>query len=248
MFLIAMISGITIFGQVGIGTTIPATTLDVSINRDINGNIIDNSKTHGLQAPRLTRAELTSNTAKYSISQKGSMVYITDVSGGDASGQRINVTSPGYYFFDGTVWLRLSISSTTEGSQVTKVLYAAGQPDVNKTVTIGGMVFRINSHSNAFGNPEFALKDPANKTIYVGMNQQYASNGYQYDNFTQVFTTNNNSFRDFSYDHNMNGMALYEFNIMHIVDVDQNAYYRVTFYISGPSTGNKLYLIIAEKF
>lgn len=42
--------------QIGINTENPNTTLDVSVKK--NGTNIDNSKTYGLQAPRLTRDEL----------------------------------------------------------------------------------------------------------------------------------------------------------------------------------------------
>ncbi len=102
-----LISGIS-FAQVGINTASPKTTLDVSATRDTSGVITNNTQTFGLQAPRLTRAELTANTATYGTNQTGALIYITDVTGGDATGQRINVTAMGYYYFDGTVWQRLT--------------------------------------------------------------------------------------------------------------------------------------------
>lgn len=102
-----LISGVY-FAQVGINTASPKTTLDVSATRDTSGVITNNTQTFGLQAPRLTRAELTANTATYGTNQTGALIYITDVTGGDATGQRINVTAMGYYYFDGTVWQRLT--------------------------------------------------------------------------------------------------------------------------------------------
>ncbi|REC59484.1 hypothetical protein DRF65_25725 [Chryseobacterium pennae] len=96
------------FAQVGFNTISPKTTVDVSAKRDTSGLITDNTQTYGLQAPRLTRAELTANTATYSSDQSGALIYITDVTGGDATGQRINVTAMGYYYFDGAVWQRLT--------------------------------------------------------------------------------------------------------------------------------------------
>lgn len=101
------ISGLS-FAQVGINTDSPKTTMDVSATRDTSGLITNNTQTFGLQAPRLTRAELTANTATYGSDQSGALIYITDVTGGDATGQRINVTATGYYYFDGTVWQRLT--------------------------------------------------------------------------------------------------------------------------------------------
>lgn len=94
-------------GRVGINTINPQSTLDVSANRNSSTNLIENSQPIGLQAPRLTRAELTANTFSWSTSQRGALVYITDVSGGDTTGTRVNVTSVGYYYFDGSLWRRI---------------------------------------------------------------------------------------------------------------------------------------------
>ncbi|QBJ85958.1 hypothetical protein DDI74_06700 [Chryseobacterium gleum] len=102
-----LISGLS-FAQVGINTTSPKTTLDVSATRDTSGVITNNTQTFGLQAPRLTRAELTANTATYGSNQTGALIYITDITGGDTAGQRVNITAMGYYYFDGTVWQRLT--------------------------------------------------------------------------------------------------------------------------------------------
>lgn len=103
------------FAQVGINTEDPKTTFDVSAKRDASGIITNNNQAIGLQAPRLTRAELTANTATYGVDQKGALIYITDISGGDTSDQRINVTSIGYYFFDGALWNKIGGSISTAG-------------------------------------------------------------------------------------------------------------------------------------
>jgi len=96
------------YSQVGINNSDPKTSLDVSAKRDALGAVSDNAQHYGLQAPRLTRAEMTALTASYGADQKGAMIYITDVSGGDNSGTRINMDAVGYYYFDGSVWQKLS--------------------------------------------------------------------------------------------------------------------------------------------
>ena len=84
--------------RVGINTTTPQTTLDVTAPND-------NSHIAGIQAPRLTREELTAKgDSLYGEDQKGTLIYITDVSRGNATGQRVVVTEPGYYYFDGSLW------------------------------------------------------------------------------------------------------------------------------------------------
>lgn len=96
-------------GRVGINTDVPKTTLDVA------GKPSDVTYLDGLQAPRVTRAQLTAKTALYGADQKGAIIYVSDISGGDATGSRVNVTSVGYYYFDGTVWMNFSAGSATAG-------------------------------------------------------------------------------------------------------------------------------------
>ena len=93
------------YSQVGVNTATPQTTFDVNAKRDISGTIVDYNQLIGFQAPRMTRLELTNNTATYGLQQKGALIFITDISGGTATGQRINITAANnYYYFDGAVW------------------------------------------------------------------------------------------------------------------------------------------------
>lgn len=112
--LFAFAISITTYAQVGINTTSPKTTMDVSIKRsnaDGTGTVADNSQNFGLLAPRLTRAELTANTATYSADQAGALIYVTDVSGGNTTAPRTNVTAIGYYYYDSGSNLWKAISS-----------------------------------------------------------------------------------------------------------------------------------------
>lgn len=180
---VILISGIS-FAQVGINTASPKTTLDVSATRDTSGVITNNTQTFGLQAPRLTRAELTANTATYGTNQTGALIYITDVTGGDATGQRINVTAMGYYYFDGTVWQRLtqatnavapaistlqcttaylSPSTYTPGTPYTgnlRVTYSGGNGGAYNSgtpFTINGLTFQLRPGTLEFGDGELVF-------------------------------------------------------------------------------------------
>lgn len=114
VFSLIGISAFSQTGRVGINTETPQTTLDISGKKDTNGDLLPTDMT-GLQAPRLTRAELTAKgDALYGTNQKGTLIYITDISGGDFLSQRINITSVGYYYFDGTEWKKMSASSAIE--------------------------------------------------------------------------------------------------------------------------------------
>ncbi|WDT68310.1 hypothetical protein [Cloacibacterium sp. TD35] len=141
------------------------------------------------------------------------------------------------------------VINPTSGSTIKKIIYSATAPDSNKTVTIGGMVFRFFNNSGTWG-PQMSLTSAVAKTIYVGFNQQFGPNGFEYKNYTQVFnTTNATTFRDISWE-SANSIVNYELNIAHIVDSTDGVYYRVTFYISGDSspTANKSFVIVAEQF
>ena len=106
-------------GRVGINTETPKTTFDVNGKKDGSGNLLTTDVT-GMQAPRLTRAELTAKgDVLYGADQKGALVYITDVTAGDALTQRINITAAGYYYFDGTVWQKMSGSGSAGGDPTT---------------------------------------------------------------------------------------------------------------------------------
>ena len=101
-------------GRVGINTTDPKTTFDVNGKKDGSGKLLTTDVT-GMQAPRLSRAELTAKgDALYGADQKGALIYITDVTAGDALTQRINITAAGYYYFDGAVWQKMASASEAD--------------------------------------------------------------------------------------------------------------------------------------
>ena len=161
--LIAIIFLSCTYGQVGINTSSPNTTLDVDAPRNIAGIITDNTQTIGLQAPRVTRLEISNNTANYNSKQTGALIYITDISAGNTNGQRINMTSKGYYYFDGSVWQKLTNISnlyttdwTLSGNR--KVSLGTNNLDFLSSATtgtshftVGGTTFNIDAVNNRIG-------------------------------------------------------------------------------------------------
>ncbi|WNI36448.1 phage tail protein [Chryseobacterium sp. SG20098] len=112
---------------VGINTTTPKSTFDINGKKDYSGLAVS-TDIAGLQAPRLTRAELTSKgDTLYDTDQKGAIVYITDVSGGNVTGPRSNISSVGYYYFDGSAWQKMGMSSSVEQNigSITAFSYSA---------------------------------------------------------------------------------------------------------------------------
>lgn len=91
-------------GNVGINTSSPKATLDIV------GKPADATRLDGLIAPRLTGDQLSSKT--YTAEQTGALVYAT-AAATSLTGQVVNVSASGYYYFNGTVWQAVSSGSGT---------------------------------------------------------------------------------------------------------------------------------------
>lgn len=153
----AVLAATLSYAQVGINTTSPKTTMDVNAKRDASGVLTDNTQLIGLQAPRVTREELTSNTGIYGTSQIAALVYVTDVSGGDMAAPRTYVDAPGYYYFDGTLWQKMRgavggnepwfiRNTTSQATQNTENIYQTGNVAIGTQNGIG--TFNIDPAKN----------------------------------------------------------------------------------------------------
>lgn len=89
-------------GNVGINTETPQATLHVK------GQPSNSSSLDGVIAPTLTGDQMASKT--YTLAQTGAIVYST-APAASLTGQVINVTAPGYYYFDGVVWQKVTNSN-----------------------------------------------------------------------------------------------------------------------------------------
>ncbi|MGV0922004.1 hypothetical protein ACTS94_16905 [Empedobacter falsenii] len=92
--------------QVGVGTNDPKATLDVRKSTNTPTTSVD-----GVIPPNMTKTELANKAAgTYAALQTGALVYVSDVTGG-ASGASLSqvaqITTTGYYTFNGTVWIKL---------------------------------------------------------------------------------------------------------------------------------------------
>lgn len=110
-----LFTGFFTHAQVGINTETPQATLDVT------GKPTDNTVLDGIIPPRLTGAQLRAKT--YTATQTGAMVYVTAADTSPA-GQTIDVTSTGYFYFNGTKWIAAGSGSGAEqdgviGNEVT---------------------------------------------------------------------------------------------------------------------------------
>lgn len=119
-------SAVAIYAQVGINTTSPLVGLHVTPLST------DGSTTDGIIAPNLTRAQLITKDNRYTTAHKGAFVFITDIDG-TATPKTENITTSGYYYFDGTVWKHFNdkLQNADNGLSVN-----------NATVGLGGSLVR----------------------------------------------------------------------------------------------------------
>jgi len=107
----------TVYSQVGINTITPQATLDV-IGKPATPTVLD-----GIIPPRLTGVQLKAKT--YTTAQTGSLVYVT-VPDSSPSGQTINVTTEGIYFFNGTTWSKVNTTAPLPSAQLVLVVKGTG--------------------------------------------------------------------------------------------------------------------------
>ena len=85
----------SLYGQVGINTTTPETTFEVVGKPD------DINHYDGIIPPRITGDQLAAKF--YSSAKKGAVVFVVSPPI-NLTGQVINITESGLYYFDGTMW------------------------------------------------------------------------------------------------------------------------------------------------
>jgi len=93
--------------QVGVNTDAPHATLDVV------GDASNNAKLDGIIAPRISGDLL--KTKSYTSLQTGALVYVTTADP-SPSGQTLDVTSTGYYYFNGDLdkWIKITSGTLSE--------------------------------------------------------------------------------------------------------------------------------------
>lgn len=91
--------------QVGVNTTAPTATLDV-IAKNANGA---STTVDGFLMPRVDRQRAQNMTG----TPISTLIYVNNIATGTATGTAVNITTVGYYTFDGTLWVKLNAATAT---------------------------------------------------------------------------------------------------------------------------------------
>ncbi|NDW10277.1 hypothetical protein D0T56_11495 [Dysgonomonas sp. 520] len=155
-----LLVGFKAYGQVGINTETPGATMHITPTKT------DGTTAEGIIAPNLTRAQLIGKDAQYSTAQRGSIVYVTSLTGTTTT-KTAKVTSVGYYYFDGSLWQPFISSlpastepwyvqgSTTQATSNTQNIFQTGNVAIGSN-TSSSYKFQVTGTSNITGNARMA--------------------------------------------------------------------------------------------
>lgn len=199
-------------GKIGVNASTPNATLDVN---GLPGNA---TSADGLIAPRMSGPQMKAKTDQnvYGANQRGAIVYMTTaiLDAANRTGALVNMDAPGYYYFDGSVWVKFRpettnytagngititngvIAATAPANAVTSNIYTAnGTLAGNRTVTMSN-----NTLNFAGGNVGVSNATPQARLDIVSATQQRGfrlADGSQEDG--KVLTTDNNGFAKWDY-------------------------------------------------
>ncbi|AZA54015.1 hypothetical protein [Chryseobacterium sp. G0201] len=141
IFLVALLLSSAAYSQVGINNETPKATLDVAAKTP-------STTAEGIIAPRLSGDDIKAKDGQYLADQKGAIVYATSAVG-TPSVKTANITTEGYYYFDGAVWVKFNSgtgASTPEPWQIqgttnpattnTQNIYQAGNVSIGSQTPI----------------------------------------------------------------------------------------------------------------
>lgn len=157
--IIVTILSININAQIGINTTTPASTLDITA-KNATGTT---TNVDGLLVPRVDRQRAQSMTGI----PVSTMIYVNSIGTGAQSGTAANIDTVGYYYFDGTLWTKIKTGST---SSDVNIYNSNGTLTGNRTVTQGANTLAFTgTANNAFSvNGSTLSVDAANNLVGVG--------------------------------------------------------------------------------
>lgn len=125
------------YGQVGINNTNPRATLDITSSPG------STAKPDGVIPPRLKGSEVKAKDGAYGADQTGALIYVTEgLASGTTSPKTHNIVESGYYYFNGTEWLRFNDEGVAPLAPLTKVAFN-GSGSYNTAVIPAGTIKKL---------------------------------------------------------------------------------------------------------
>ena len=160
LFVVGMLATFSLVkSQVGINTTTPTATLDVTAkNSTGTGTTVE-----GLLIPRVDRQKAQSMTGV----PVSTLIYVNSIATGTATGTALNIDTVGYYYYNGTIWTKLH---NPTNSTAANLYNTDGTLTANRTVTQGANTLAFTgTQTNAFSVDGSTLSiDAANNRVGLG--------------------------------------------------------------------------------
>lgn len=153
-----MFTPAAMIAQVGINTPAPTSTLDIFANNPTGTA----STVDGIVIPRIDRQRAQSMTSI----PVSTLVYINNISTGTAAGITQDVTSVGFYHFDGTKWVALVTTPSNNDWRTTGNTGTTPATNFIGTSDNQPLVFKVNNINSGFINSTSAVAFGLNSLPY----------------------------------------------------------------------------------
>nr|WP_297308377.1 hypothetical protein [uncultured Flavobacterium sp.] len=141
IYLLLLIISNKNYSQSGINTKAPKATLEIVATNTTN------NEPEGLLIPRVSR-EKALNMLNIATS---TLIYVNSILSGSATGKAVNITSTGFYYYNGTVWVKLNIEDTN-----THIYNSNGTIQANRTVNLNDKTINFPSTPSS-GTSHFTI-------------------------------------------------------------------------------------------
>jgi len=145
--------------QVGLNTPTPSATFDI-VAKSTTG-----ARPEGLLVPRVDRLKAQTMTGVTT----STMIYVNSIANGSTAGTAANINAVGYYYFDGTVWIKINTGASAD----TNIYNTNGSLTGNRTVNQVGNTLAFTSTATT-GTNHFSVDgttlsvDAVNNRVGIG--------------------------------------------------------------------------------
>jgi len=154
--LFALIISCTAYSQIGVNTPDPKATLDITA-KNLTG-----TSAEGILIPRVDRQRAQSMTGV----EISTLIYVNSIATGSQAGTAANIDAAGYYYFDGSAWIKLNAGGSS--AEDTNIYNKDGSLSENRIVTqdantlaftgtaanafsVDGTTFSVNANNHRVG-------------------------------------------------------------------------------------------------
>lgn len=223
-------------GRLGIGTISPTTSVEVATQIPTGSS----AQAEGIVIPAVSLAKLNAIVGSNLV--EGTLVYVNNTGDADRNNLTTYVVTPGFYKYNGTLWVKLMTLSNTDGMNVVSLIYpSTSGPILSKQATCGSIQFRMAPAANAsYGRPQIRALVGSGDFNY-GYMLEYDRNKKYYQN---INVSLNSTWVSLDTDNSAQlGASRSELITIHGVVAGETGYYRIKFF-----SANNVWSAVCTRF